>query len=88
MAENVRDTLNVDVIFSTDDEEYGPHYIARCKELGLTTGGRTLDELTENLREALAVTLEDTDTVSKFNLVANPTVILIIKMPSDYAKTA
>jgi predicted RNase H-like HicB family nuclease len=40
----------------------GEHqYVAECLELPVVTQGRTLDELTANLKEALALHLEGED---------------------------
>ena len=85
---DIQDTLYVDVEYSTEDEEFGPVYVASCTLLGLTTDGRTMDELLENLHEALVVSLEGVDTVGELNLVTNPKVIITLQMPADYAKAA
>jgi predicted RNase H-like HicB family nuclease len=84
----IRDTIRVNVEYSTDDEEYGPVYVASCDELSLVTDGRTFEELLRNLREAIGVCLEDTDTVAEFNLVPNPQVILVMKLSESYAQIA
>lgn len=36
-------------------------YVAECLELSIVTQGMTLDEVVENLREAIALHLEDED---------------------------
>ena len=53
-----------------DDE---PTYVAECLELAVVTHGKTLDELVENLREALALHLENEDMVT-LGLAENLTV--------------
>ena len=85
---DVRNTLVVQVEYSTEDEDYGPVYVATCDDIGLVTDGRTFEELLANLREALAVCLEDTDTVTEFNLRPNPRVILTMLLPESDAQTA
>lgn len=40
-------------------EESG--YVAECLEIAVVTQGATLDEVTNNLREAIALHLEDED---------------------------
>jgi predicted RNase H-like HicB family nuclease len=84
----IQDTLYINVEYSTEDEDYGPVYIATCGLLGLTTDGRTLDELIENLHEAIVVSLEGVDTISELGLTPNPKVVISLEMPTDYAKTA
>lgn len=37
----------------------GAWYVASCVELGVTTQGRTLEEAENNLREAVALYVED-----------------------------
>ncbi len=83
-----RDTLYINVRYDTEDEEYGPVYIATNDDLPLVTDGQTFEELLENLKEAIAVCLEDTDTVAEFNLVPNPHVVIVMKLPENYAQTA
>jgi predicted RNase H-like HicB family nuclease len=81
-------TLYVNVEYSTDDEKDGPVYVASNDALSLVTDGRSFEELLVNLREAIAVCLEDTDTVAEFNLLPNPRVVLTVKLPENYAQTA
>ena len=83
-----KDTLTISVEFSTEDEDYGPVYVATNDDIGLVTDGRTFDELLSNLRDALAACLDDTDTVAEFNLKQNPRVVLTMELPEIHAKTA
>jgi predicted RNase H-like HicB family nuclease len=53
-----------------------------------STDGRTFSELLKNLEEAIAICLEDTDTVAAFNLIPNPRVKLIMELPENYAEIA
>ncbi len=84
----IQDTLYINVQYSTEDEDYGPVYVASCELLGLTTDGRTFDELIENLHEAIVVSLEGVDTIAELSLTPNPKVVISLEMPADYAKTA
>ena len=52
-------------------------YIAECHEIAVVTQGNTLDEVTRNLREAVALYLEGED-ATKFGLVAKPSLLVII----------
>src|SRR5260221_12089241 len=84
----IQDTLYITVEYSTEDEDYGLVYGASSGLLGLTTDGRTLDELIENLHEAIVVSLDGVDTVAELGLTPNPKVVISLEMPADYAKTA
>lgn len=84
----VNDTLEIKVEYNTEDQEYGPVYIATNDAIGLITDGQTFEELLANLREAIAASLDETDTVAEFNLIPNPRVVLIMEMPASRAKTA
>jgi predicted RNase H-like HicB family nuclease len=66
------DTLVIHVEYNTEDEEYGAVYIATNRDLHLVADGQTFEELLDNLRDAIAACLDDTDTVAAFNLVPNP----------------
>jgi predicted RNase H-like HicB family nuclease len=67
----VRDTVTVNVEYSTEDKEYGPVYVASCDDLMFTTDGKTFEELLENIRECLALSLRDTDSVAAFHIAAD-----------------
>jgi predicted RNase H-like HicB family nuclease len=73
--ENLQDTLYINVEYYID-ELYGPTYVASADRIGLLTDGHTFPELLINLKDAIAVCLEGTDTVKEFNLVHNPRVII------------
>jgi predicted RNase H-like HicB family nuclease len=51
-------------------------YIAECLELAVVTQGKTLEEVVENLREALALHLEDED-MAALGLAEHPHIELI-----------
>ena len=59
-------------------------YVAECLEIAVVTQGRTLDEVTRNLQEAVALHLEGEDPAS-FGLSANPTVVGIMELQLAHA---
>ena len=63
-------------------------FIAECTDLPVVTQGHTLDELTENLKEAIALQLEG-ENPADFDLVENPSVLASfeIEPKTVYAKT-
>ncbi len=67
--------LYIDVEY-TEDDEYGPVYVATNDAIGLVTDGRSFEELRHNLRDALDACLGDLDTIVTYNLVPNPHVEL------------
>jgi predicted RNase H-like HicB family nuclease len=79
-------TLYIDVEYNTEDEEYGPMYIATNDMIGLVTDGKSFEELRENLKDALDACLGDIDTIAEYNLVANPRIEL--RMLFAYGETA
>ena len=50
------------------------HYVAECLDLPLVTQAKTLDELKENLEEAIALHLEDED-LTEYDLDPRPSVL-------------
>ncbi len=66
----------------------GEHqYVAECLDLPVVTQGKTLNELTENLKEALSLHLEGED-LSQFDLVQEPSVLASFELqPFADAKT-
>ena len=50
------------------------YYVAECIDLPIVTQGKTLDELVDNLKEALALHLEGED-LSQYNLVPSPSIL-------------
>ncbi|OHB95313.1 MAG: hypothetical protein A2Z58_05485, partial [Planctomycetes bacterium RIFCSPHIGHO2_12_42_15] len=48
------------------------YYVAECLEIAVVTQGKTLDETIINLKEAVALHLENED-LSEFGLAPNPT---------------
>ncbi len=75
-----QDTLVINVVYSTEDKDYGPVYVATNDQIGLVTDGKTFEELVSNLREALAVCLDDAEALKQFNLVADPRIVLMMEL--------
>jgi predicted RNase H-like HicB family nuclease len=56
-------------------------YVAECLEIAVVTQGRTLDELVDNLREAVGLHLEGEDTAA-LGLVPSPRLTLTYELPA------
>jgi predicted RNase H-like HicB family nuclease len=63
-------------------EESG--YVAECLELPVVTQGETLDEVTQNLHEAIQLHLEDED-LAELGFAPNPTVLVTFELEPVYA---
>jgi predicted RNase H-like HicB family nuclease len=50
-------------------------YVAECLEISVVTQGETLDEVVQNLKEAVSLHLEDEDP-AEFGLVAHPSILV------------
>ena len=62
-------------------------YVAECLDLPVVTQGKTLDEVTKNLREAVALQLDGED-LSQWDLAPNPSLIANFELePVVNAKT-
>ena len=62
-------------------------YVAECLDLPVVTQGKTLDEVTKNLREAVALQLAGED-LSQWDLAPNPSLIANFELePVVNAKT-
>ena len=59
-------------------------YVAECLEIPVVTQGRTLDEVTRNLQEAVALHLADEDR-SALGLAPNPTVVVTMELSPTHA---
>ncbi len=59
-------------------------YVAECQEIAVITQGNTLDEVTRNLREAVALYLEDED-AAEFGLIARPSLLVTFELQPEYA---
>ena len=62
------------------------YYVAECVDLPVVTQGKTLDELAENLNEAIALHLEGED-LSEYELDPQPSVLVSFELdPLAHAK--
>jgi predicted RNase H-like HicB family nuclease len=59
-------------------------YVATCDEIAVVTQGETLDEVTANLREAVALHLEGED-LSALGFTAEPTIIVTLELTPTHA---
>lgn len=57
------------------------YYVAEGVDLPIVTQGKTLDELVENIKEAIELHLEDED-LSDLNIAPNPSVLMNFELPS------
>lgn len=92
MAE-AQDTLHVRVEYFTGLEEGDgdvghPYYVASCQEIVAITDGETWSDLMKNIHEMIAAALEDEDTLTVYNLVPNPRIIVTMELPENYAEIA
>ena len=55
------------------------YYVAECLEIGVVTQGETLDKTIANLKEAVALHLEDED-LSELGLAPNPTLLVTMEL--------
>ncbi|OHB42858.1 MAG: hypothetical protein A2545_08010 [Planctomycetes bacterium RIFOXYD2_FULL_41_16] len=55
------------------------YYVAECLEIAVVTQGKTLDETIINLKEAVALHLENED-LSEFGLAPNPTLLVTMEL--------
>jgi predicted RNase H-like HicB family nuclease len=60
------------------------YYVAECMDLPIVTQGRTLDEVIENIKEAIELHLEGED-LEKLGI--SPYFSVLINMELEYAKT-
>jgi predicted RNase H-like HicB family nuclease len=72
MKEPLRHTINA---FVRKGEK---QFFAECHDLPVVTQGRTLDEVVENLKEAVALHLEGED-LEELGLAPNPTLIIMLE---------
>jgi predicted RNase H-like HicB family nuclease len=63
-------------------EESG--YVAECLEISVVTQGKTLDEVTRNLQEAVALHLDGED-LAALGLATNPTLVVTMEVEPAYA---
>jgi predicted RNase H-like HicB family nuclease len=66
----------------TPDVESG--YVATCEEIAVVTQGETLDEVTANLREAVALHLEGED-LTALGFAAEATILVTLELAPTHA---
>lgn len=54
------------------------HFVAECLDFALVTQGKTLDELTKNLEEAIALHLEG-ENLADYDLIEKPSILAIFE---------
>jgi predicted RNase H-like HicB family nuclease len=59
-------------------------YLAECIEIAVVTQGITLDEISQNLSEAVSLHLED-ENPADFGLVARPSLVVSFELQPEYA---
>ncbi|HUT33862.1 MAG TPA: type II toxin-antitoxin system HicB family antitoxin [Planctomycetota bacterium] len=59
-------------------------YVAECVEIPVVTQGATLDEVTQNLKEAVELHLDGED-LAEMGLAPNPTIVLTMELEPEYA---
>ncbi len=72
---------NIHAIIRPDDEK---GYFAECMEISVVTQGMTLDEISQNLVEAVSLHLEGEDP-TQFGLVAKPSLTVTFELQPEYA---
>jgi predicted RNase H-like HicB family nuclease len=66
----------------TPDVESG--WVATCEEIAVVTQGDTLDEVTANLREAVALHLEGED-LATLGFVPEPSIVITMELAPAHA---
>ncbi len=66
----------------TPDPESG--YVATCEEIAVVTQGETLDEVTANLKEAVALHFDGED-MAALGFVSEPTIIVTLELAPTHA---
>ncbi|MEK7202747.1 MAG: type II toxin-antitoxin system HicB family antitoxin [Patescibacteria group bacterium] len=55
------------------------YYIAECVDLSVVTQGKTLDELVENLKEAIELHLEG-ENLTELDLIPSPAILVNLEL--------
>ena len=58
-------------------------YVAECLDLSVVTQGDTLDEVTANIREAIALHLEG-ENLAELGLAENPGVVAVMELTRSF----
>lgn len=73
---------NIHAYIRLDEEE---SYVAECMEIAVVTQGKTLDEVSQNLVEAVSLHLDGEDP-AEFGLVAQPSLAVTFELQPEYAQ--
>lgn len=60
------------------------HYVAECVEINVVTQGKTLDEVVNNLQEAVALYFEG-ENLAELGFVQNPALLITMEVASAHA---
>jgi predicted RNase H-like HicB family nuclease len=81
--------VNVEYFDGQDEDDVGhPYYVVASDELHFVTDGATFEELLTNVRECLALCLEDADSIAEYGVKPDAKVTLIMNLPTNHAQTA
>jgi len=82
----IKETVYVNIEYFTGQDEGDdgtPYYVAHSDDLMFTTQGDTFEELRQNVRECLALCLQDTDSEKEYLVAPNARVkLLMAKVPN------
>jgi predicted RNase H-like HicB family nuclease len=62
------------------------YYIAECIDLPVVTQGKTLDEVTANIKEAISLHLEGED-LAEWGILPEHSILVNFELPTAYAET-
>ena len=62
------------------------YYIAECVDLPVVTQGKTLDEVVENVKEAIALHLEGED-MKEWDILPDYSILVNLELEPVHAKT-
>ncbi|MBE3089910.1 MAG: type II toxin-antitoxin system HicB family antitoxin [Actinobacteria bacterium] len=62
------------------------YYIAECLDLPVVTQGKTLEEVTENIKEAVSLHIEGED-LKDWDILPDFSILINFELPFVYAKT-
>jgi len=62
------------------------YYVAECLDLPVVTQGKTLDEVTKNIKEAISLHLEDED-LKEWDILPDFSILINFELEPLYAKT-
>jgi len=62
------------------------YYIAECVDLPVVTQGRTLDDVVENVKEAIALHLEGED-LKEWDILPDYSILVNLELEPVHAKT-